>query len=553
MKSGWMRLPLVLAGLVALNVLAGFVFFRWDLTQDRRYSLSEATENLLADLDQEVYVKVYLDGPLNPAFRQLKTSVQETLDELRTRSGRRLAYEFIDPSAQSDSRQRTALYESLAGKGLIPTNIIEDTDESRREQLLWPGAVLRYGDREVGVNFLKASISRSAQENINLSAENVEFTFASALRELTQKTRRKIGLLTTLSKQLPAVRVSDLVVALQKHYDVFQVNLQTSPNLDGLDAVMVIKPDQPLAEDDQLKLDQFIIHGGKALFLVDGVRIDTVQREGLFATPLDLGYNGLLFRYGVRLNPVLAKDLLSASIPLNVGTLGDKPNLQLLPWRFFPLLNDFGPSPITRNLDAVYARYASTLDTVQAPGIRKTALLKTSAYTAVLHAPAAIPFNEARQRPDPKTYAAGPQAVAYLLEGRFTSPFRGRLFPPDPRAVGFAAQDKPSKILVVADGDIALNDFDNNRQVPLPLGFDRFSTDRHTFSNREFLLNAVDYMLDDNGVITARNKDFKIRLLDTLRLRQFRVQYQLLNVAGPVLLIALLGGVWFYLRKKKYA
>ncbi|SDM88736.1 gliding motility-associated ABC transporter substrate-binding protein GldG [Siphonobacter aquaeclarae] len=541
-----------LAGVIALNVLAGFFYFRLDLTEDKRYSLSEATENLLGQLDDEVYVRVYLDGELNPGFRHLQESVRETLEEFKTRSGGHFDYRFIDPS-EGDTKRKEALYESLAGKGLIPTNVVEGGDDNRSQKLIWPGAVMTYGKKEAAIQLLKGNISKSALENLNLSAENVEYTLASALRELTQKEKKKIGLLTTLSKGLDAVRMSDLIVALQRNYEIFQVNLQTSPNLDGLDAILVVKPDQPLAEDDQIKIDQFIIHGGKGLFFVDGATTDSVAREGLFAKPTDLKFNDLFFRYGLRTNAVVVKDLLSAQIPLNVGMMGDRPNIQLMPWRFYPLLNTFGKSPITRNLDAVYGRYIGSLDTVSSPGIRKTPLILTSPYTQLLHAPAVIPYNEASQKPDPARYQGGQKVVAYLLEGTFTSLFKNRLLPDDPRAKGLAVQDKPSKIVVVADGNMPLNEFDSRRQVPLPLGFDRFSPDRHVYANKDFILNVVDYLLDDNGVITARNKEFRLRPLDKVKISENKAFWQVLNLAGPLVLVGLLAAVWFGWRRKQYA
>ncbi|OZI07840.1 gliding motility-associated ABC transporter substrate-binding protein GldG [Siphonobacter sp. BAB-5385] len=553
MKSKYLRPLLLIIGMVALNVLASFFYVRLDLTEDQRYSLSDATKNLLDQLDEEVYVKVYLDGDLNPGFRHLRESVRETLEEFKAQSGGHLEYRFIDPSAETNGEKRNAFYESLTEKGLIPTNVVEGGEDSRTQKLVWPGALLTYQNKETAVQLLKGNISKSAQENLNLSAENIEYTLATALRELTQKEKKKIGLLSTFSKKLNPVRISDLIVALQKHYEIYQVNLQTSPNLGGLDAVLVVKPDQEFSEDDQLKLDQFIVHGGKAMFLIDQVQTDSVGREGVYAQPTNLKLDELLFRYGLRANPVVVKDLLSAEIPLNIGTMGDKANIQLMPWRFYPLLNSFGKSPITRNLDAIYGRYVGSLDTVGAEGIRKTPLLFTSAYTQNLHAPAVIPYNEAGRKPDPTQYNGGPKAVAYLLEGKFSSLFRNRLLPDDPRAKGFAIQDQPSKIVVVADGDMALNDFDPKREVPLPLGFDRFSPDRHVYANKDFILNAMDYMLDDNGVITARTKEFKLRPLDKIQVDENRTAWQVLNLLGPLVLIALLGGGWYFWRRKEYA
>jgi ABC-2 type transport system permease protein len=552
MKLPWLRLLLVLLGVVALNVLASFVYFRIDLTEDRRYSLSEATENLLGNLEQEVFVDVYLDGDLPAGFQRLQNAIRETLDEFRDRAGTRLTYRFIDPAATTDPKARAALYDTLAAQGIVPTNVVEGGTDNRRERLIFPGAILRYGARETAVLLLKGNVARSAQENLNLSAENVEFNLATALRELTRTEKKKIGLLASYSPNVPGVRLSDIIVSLQKNYELFQVNLPASPNLDGLDAVLVVKPEVPFAEADQFKLDQFIVKGGRALFFVDAAKTDSVGREGIYAFPNPVQLDDLLFRYGVRLNPDLVKDVLSARIPLTVGTLGDKANIQLVPWRLYPLINTFGPSPIVRNLDAVYVRGTGTLDTVRAAGITKTPLLLTSPNTQVLQVPALIPYNEARQVPSPEAYGGGEKMVACLLEGTFQSAFENRILPNDPRARGFAVRGEPSKILVCADGDLPLNDFDARRQVPLPLGFDRYSADRHVFANKEFILNAVDYLLDDAGVITARNKEVRLRPLDALRLRDERPTWQVLNLAGPLVLVGLLGGVWYLARRRRF-
>ncbi|MCY7349150.1 MAG: gliding motility-associated ABC transporter substrate-binding protein GldG [Cytophagaceae bacterium] len=555
MKSRFSQILLVVAALIGLNVLASFVFFRADLTEEKRYSLSEATERLLVNLDADVYVKIYLDGELPPGFQRLQNAIRETLDEMQAVAGGNLNYRFIEPaSTTTDPKKRSEFYQQLAEKGIVPTNVIEGGEDNRRERLIFPGAVLSYKNREVPVLLLKGNIARSPQENLNLSYENVEFQLATALRELTQNEKKKIGLLTNYTR-VPAGRLADLIVSLQRNYDVYQVNLTNSATLDGmgLDAVMVVKPDTAFSEADKFKLDQFIVKGGRALFFVDALKIDSVGREGTYAYPAQLNLDDLLFNYGIRLNVNIVKDLLSAQIPLNVGNLGDKPQVQLMPWRYFPLLNSFGNSPIVRNLDAVYCRFAGTLDTVRADGITKTPLLLTSRYTQLMKAPALVTYNDARQQPDPRSYQAGPQMIACLLEGRFESLYNNQILPGDPRANGFRATGEPSKIVVCSDGDLPLNDFDFKRNVPLPLGFDRFSADRHIFSNKEFILNAVDYLIDENGVITARNKEVRLRPLDALQVRENRSFWQGLNLAAPLVLIALLAGVWQVVRRGRFA
>jgi gliding-associated putative ABC transporter substrate-binding component GldG len=273
--------------------------------------------------------------------------------------------------------------------------------------------------------------------------------------------------------------------------------------------------------------------------------------EGTFAQPLELNLDDLLFKYGCRVNQNLVKDLSCAMIPLNVGNMGDKPQIKPMPWRFFPLINTFGKHPIVRNLDVIYTRFPSTIDTVEAPGIVKTPLLLTSKYTQIRKAPALVAYNEARQQPDPKDYNSGEKEIAVLLEGSFTSLFNNRLLPNDPRAASFIGKGKPTKLIVVSDGDLIVNDIDYKRGAPLPLGYDRLS--EKTFANKDFALYALDYLMDSEGLITARNKQVTLRPLDKLRLKEERTQWQLLNLLGPLAFIGILGGVWQWWRKRKFA
>ena len=293
-----------------------------------------------------------------------------------------------------------------------------------------------------------------------------------------------------------------------------------------------------------------MVKGGRALFFVDGQRVDSVSNEGTFAQPVNLNLDNLFFRWGVRVNRDIIKDLSSNVIPMNVGNMGDKPNIQLVPWRFYPVINSFGKSPVTRNLDAVWCRFVSTLDTVAAPGIAKTPLLLTSPYTKILKAPAVVSYNEARQQPDPRTYNGGVRLVSCLLEGRFQSLYANRILPGDPRAKGFKTEGEPSRVIVCSDGDVVVNDVDFRRQVPYPLGFDRYT--RTQFGNKDFVLNAIDYLIDPKGVIAARTRQIALRPLDKIRLPNERTGWQLLNLLGPLALIGVIGFVWQFMRKRQF-
>lgn len=558
MKAASLRTLFIILALIAVNLLSAFVFFRLDLTEEKRYTLSPATQSLLAGLPDDIHVDVYLTGDLPPGFKRLENAVRETLDEFQATAGKPVTFRFIDPDAITDADAKSKLIDRLQQRGLLPTNLFAKEGGKRTEKLVFPGAIVSYKGKEAAALLLKGNKTASPEEQLNQSYEGVEFQLASVIRKLTQQegNRRRVGLLYGHT-QVPPSRFADLLASVQENYDLFFIDMSKPGPIAGLDAILVPKPDRPFSDDEVFKLDQFVVNGGRALFFVDGQRVDSVNNEGTYAQPLALNLDDLFFRWGVRVNRNVVKDLYCAPIPLNVGNIGDKPNIQLVPWRFYPLLNNFGNSgnPIVRNLDALLSRFVSTLDTVRATGgdgqpIRKTPLLLTSPYTQMLKAPALISYNEARQQPDSKTYTGGPQLVGCLLEGRFQSLFANRILPGDPRANGFRAVGEPSRVLVCSDGDLIINDVDYKRNAPYPLGFDRYT--RTTFANKDFALNAIDYLVDPDGVIAARTRTVTLRPLDKIRVDAGRTGWQLLNVLGPLALIGLVGMVWQFARRKRY-
>lgn len=537
-------------GLLLINVLSAFVYTRVDLTEDKRYTLSNGTQQLLGTLPARVHIDVFLTGKLPPAFKRLETAVRETLDEFEAEAGNNISYRFIDP-VTGTSEEQMQLLERLAKLGLQPTNLFANQGGTRTEQLIVPGAVISYEGKEAGVLLLKGNKAATRAEQLNQSYEGVEYELAAAIRRLTQPegSRQRVGLVYGHT-QVPPERFSDLLASIQEQYDLFFVDLNKPGPVEGVDALLVLKPDQPFTESDVFKMDQYVVKGGRALFFVDGQRVDSVSAAGSYAQLMPLGLDDLFFNWGARINRNLVKDLSSGKIPLNVGTVGDKPNVQLLPWRFYPVLNSFGDSPITKNMDAVYTRFLSTMDTVRAAGIEKTVLLKTSPYTLLLNLPALVAYNEARQQPDPATYNGGVKLAGVLLEGQFKSLFANLLLP-DSLARGFKAKGQTGKVLICADGDLVVNDVDYKRKAPLPLGYDRFSQSQ--FANKEFVLNAIDYMTDPEGLIMARTREVPLRPLDTVKLGQERTWWQAINLLGPLGLLAVGGLVWQVIRRRRYA
>ena len=553
MKNKILQILLVIAAVVGLNILANYFFFRIDLTEEKRFTINDATKNLLKNLDDEVYVKVYLTGKGIPAgFKRLENAVRETLEEFQIHGGTKIKYAFIDLNSEfKDEKARNEKIIELAQKGITPTNVTAKEDGRKTQILVLPGAVITYKDKEIATLLLKGNQTLSKQEMLNQSYEGVEYQLASAIKTITASQKKKIGIFVNYSR-LPAVNQLDLIISLKKNYELYPVDLRLSLTLDSLDGILVMKPDQMFNDEDKYKIDQFIINGGKALFFIDAVKVDSVAREGSIAQIQSVGLEDMLFKYGVRLNPNLIKDAqMCAKIPLDVGNFGNKTNIQLVPWQYYPLINNFGNSPIVKNLDGVFTKYASTLDTVRANGITKTPLLMTSQYTQILKAPAVMSYNFANKELNANDYKAGVKTVGILLEGKFESLFNNRILPSDSRSATFKSSGKPSKIIVCSDGDIPVNDFDKKQNTPLPLGFDKYSG--NTYANKDFVLNAVDYLLDDNGVITARNKEVVLRPLDKVALQDEREYWQGINLIIPIVVLVLGGLLKGYLRKRRYA
>ncbi|MES2794788.1 MAG: gliding motility-associated ABC transporter substrate-binding protein GldG [Bacteroidota bacterium] len=552
MKKATLHITLLLVAFIGLNYLSNSFNFRIDFTEDQRYTLSEPTKNMLKNIDSDVFVKVYLAGDELPGgFKRLEEAIKQTLDEFQSTTDNKINYRFIDIYTEiKDDGEREKLIAEIAQKGIIPTNIVAKKNGKNTQILILPGAIISYQSKELPIFLLKGNQLNTPQEKLNQAIEGVEFEIADAIKQLTQKEKKKIGFFVNYSS-LPAIRQIDLIATLKKNYDLFPVDLSASPTLDGLDAIFVMNPDKPFSEEDKYKIDQFIVKGGKALFFIDPVKTEPIGEEGVFAKPFSVNLDDLFFKYGIRLNTNLLKDMqMSAAIPMNVGNIGESPTIQLVPWPYFPLINSFGNSTITHNLDAVYLKYPSTIDTVKSENIVKTPLLQSSVYTQILNTPATVSYHTAAKDFDAAKQKAGVKTIAYLLEGQFESYFSNLILPSDPRFTSFKSKDKSSKIIICADGDLPTNDVDEKAQQPLPLGFDKYS--KHTFANKDFVKNAVDYLLEPDGIIASRSKTVKLRPLDKAEISQNMTKWQAINLLVPFGLLGILGLLFSFTIRRKY-
>ncbi len=547
------KLALGIVALVFLNLLAQQFFFRIDLTEEQRYSISVATKALLRNLDQAVQVTVYLEGDgLPPDFRRLQRSVRETLDEFQVYADGRLRYRFVNPLTATSAEQRQAFIQELGQAGIQPTRVFAEEDGRRIQKMMLPGAIVQSDSNQTAAMLLNGDQAAGPQDVLNQSIENVEYELASAIRQVIATERKRIAFIKG-HDELPPLDVAGLTQAVSQTYDLYELNLPDKDVIPPYAALIVAQPQEPFSKQDQYKLDQYIMRGGRVLFFIDPLRIDmdSVGQNGSFAFPLDLGLDDMLFRYGLRINPTLVQDIKSGVYPIVVGEVGGQPQIVPLPWPFFPIVNRYGAHPIVRNLDALYLRFVSSIDTVQAAGIRKTPLVFTSQYSRVLQTPIVVNLNELREEPDPAQYRSGPQAVAYLLEGSFTSVFKNRILPDNVDQASFQERSAPTKLIVCSDGDLVRNEVNRQNNQPYPLGFDPIT--ERTFANEDFVMNALAYLTDEDGLISARTKEIQVRPLDQVKVEQEATMWQVVNLVVPILLIVAFGVVKYYLRRQKYA
>ena len=536
---------------VWLNLLASAFFVRVDLTEEQRFTIKDATKNMLADLDDQVYVEVFLEGELNSSFKRFQRYIRETLEEFRIYSDGKVNFLFYDPATALTDKARGEFMQGLMAKGIQPTNIIDTRDGNRVEKLIFPGAIVSYGGVEEGVMLLGGAKAGTAEEKINQSIEGVEYALASAIEKLTKIERKKLGVLRGHG-ELDDREMASLLAELDQAYLLKEVTLDRQ--VGDIDGLLIAKPTQAFSEEEKYRLDQYIMRGGKVLMMLDRIQanMDSASAETNFSFPYDLNLDDQLFRYGVRINPDLIQDNTAARYPVNVGNMGDQPQIKLIKWWFYPLFNRFASHPVTRNMDAVLGRFVSTIDTVKAIGVKKTPLIFTSDYSRSLTAPVNVSLQDLRKNLTPEMLDMPNLPVAYLLEGTFTSLFKNRFKPEQADDSDFIDTSAPSaKLLVVSDGDFARNDINPSTGNPQPLGYDPFA--QVSYANQDFILNALNYLMDEGGLITARNKEIKIRPLDKVKVKEERLYWQIINLVLPVVLLVLYGLLRWYWRKRKYS
>ncbi len=547
------QLSLMLIGIILISYISSFVFVRFDLTSEKRFTLSETTVNQLDTLKEEVYVQIYLDGEnLSVGMKKMKSSIKELLDEFRVYAGNNISYEFINPSENNDKKIRFNTYKELYKKGLVPIESTEEDSEGKTSQkIVFPGAIVIHRGQEMAVNLLKSNLlsmkdpmyHADSEENLNKSIQALEYEFTNAITKLSKTKQPQIAFIEGHG-ELSEKALIDVSTALSEYYTVKRGAIGGRADvLSNFEAVIIAKPTKEFSKKDKFALDQYIMNGGKVVWLIDAidVNMDSLRTNGeTIAFARELNLTDQLFHYGVRVNPDLLQDMRYAPIRLVSDINNGKPQFKLFPWIYSPLItNSNKKHPITKYMNAIRMDYVSSIDTVgESPNIKKTILLKTSRLSHISRTPIKISLDIVRKNPNAAAFDKPAIPVAVLLEGEFESAFKNqntRNLITDKAKV--LKTSKPTKMVVVSDGDFLL--FDNNTQQLFP-------------GAKDFIVNTVNFLCDENGLMQLRSREFRLRLLDKEKIRTEKSFWQIINTVFPIIIIIIFGIILYLIRKRRY-
>jgi len=545
---------ILIIALIAINVISGTFYKRFDLTTDNRYTLSESATQIIEAIESPIRIDVFLKGEDFPSeFRRLQNETKQLLEEFAALNNN-IVFNFINPLEDESTRERNI--QQLTQRGLKPMQLSVQESGKSTQAVIFPYALASYNEQTVVIPLVKNKIGASQQELVNNSVQNLEYTFADGFSKLTNPKRRKIAILKG-NKQLEDKYIANFVKKLGEYYYIAPFTLDsvasnpqsTLKDIKGFDLIISAKPTEAFTEEEKLVLDQYTMNGGKSLWLIDAV---AMEKDSLYnatgtnyAVSRDLNLTDFFFKYGIRINPYMVSTLYSAPITLAMGE-GSQSQFQHLKWPYSPLARSSSNHPIVNNLNLVKFDFANQIDTLK-NNLDKTILLETAPLTKLEGTPKEVSLELVTQDQNPQTFDKGNQTLAVLLEGEFNSVYSNRVKP-------FKLEKNlnksiPSKMIVIADGDVIKNDV--TRNVPQELGFDRWTG--QTYGNKEFLLNAVNYLLDDNGLINIRSKEIAVAFLNQEKITSEKTKWQLINILLPLILLAAFGLVFNYLRKKKYA
>ena len=542
--------------IIVLNVVGHFVFKRFDLTADKRYTLSQTSLNIVAEVKEPLYIDVFLEGNFPGEFKKLQTETQQLLEEFKSNNSN-IIFQFVNPL--ENEKEKDSIMQTFMQRGLTPVNVTVNDKGQQTQEMVFPWAVATCGNRSVKVPLLKNMMGASTAEKVVSSVQHLEYAFANAINTVAKAKKKKVAVIQG-NGELQDVLMADFIKSVKDNYYIGPFTLDSvakSPvaslkYLKKYDLAIIAKPTEAFSDEEKQVLDQFVINGGKTLWLVDQVNMEMDslynQSGANLAFPRDLNLNDMFFKYGIRIRPDLIFDLQNTPIALASGQQGSNTQYTQYPWFYSPLIYPTLKNPIVSNLDGIKFQFTSPIEPLK-NAINKTVLLQSSQYSKLVGTPAEVNLKMASERPDQKDFVGtGNYPVAVLLEGQFHSVYENRVLPFKDST--YKTKDKAGKMIVISDGDVIKNQLDKNFQ-PLELGYDKWTN--NLYANKEFMMNCVNYLLDDNGLINIRSKEVNLPILDKEKVYASYTQSQVITVAVPIVILLLFGLVFTFLRKRKYS
>ncbi|RPA67339.1 gliding motility-associated ABC transporter substrate-binding protein GldG [Cyclobacteriaceae bacterium YHN15] len=546
-------LGFLFGSLILIWLVALFIPFRIDLTEEKRYSLHPATIEVLRSIEEPIEVEILLTGKLPGGMRRLQRSIEETIRTFNAYSSKKISFYYEDPlGLPADIREDYIV--GLAEYGINPTNLFVTEDGGQKSKLIFPGIVVRNEEFETGSLLLKGEKGMGPEQILNQSIENLEFELIQAIRKLISKQQYAVGILIGKG-EMDEDDGFGMVESLVDDFEVYKIPMEQAnkiEDLDPFDVLIIAGPKQAYGEKDIYLLDQFLMSGGKLIFLIDGLsyNLEDAGASGTVAMPFENGLDQLLFRYGIRVNKDFIQDMNFGYHPVMAGNFGDQEQLIPLPWPFYVAAGRMASHPITKGLDQVMFRFVSSMDTVKADGVKKTPLIFGSDFSRKLAAPVRLAFEDMTAGPDLNEFQSKNLPLLYLLEGSFTSLFKNRFLPDGMDKSSFKETTENGTVIVTASGNLfksQRNFVDGN---PLPLGEDPFNSS--TFANRQLLQNCINYLIDPEGIIATRTKTFQIRPLNKVKVKDEKTKWQLINIFLPLIILGMLSLIWMAARKRRY-
>lgn len=559
-RQAVIRLLVMAAILVCVNMLAARFHYGLDLTREKRFTLTPATKRLLRNMKDVAVIDVYLKGKFPAGFQRLSESTRERLQSFRDVAGGHIVFRFIDPMEGKSEDEKKGIYDQLAQMGVMPVNLqVNEEDEGYSSKIIFPYALVQYNGRKMPVRLLENRMGMNSLESLNYAETILEYKFANAINKLSQPEKPEVAYMVGNGESL-GISTFDMLSTLGAVYklDTFDlVNNLYIPNY--IKAIIINKPTIPFDDKEKFKIDQYIMNGGRVLWAIDQVyaSMDSLRKGEFIATDYGLNLDDQLFKYGVRVNTDLIQDQAQClGLPITVENTTGKPDIQLRPWVYFPGFIPSSSHPIVKNMDAVMGMFVNSIDTVDNEGISKTILLESSRYSRTVNTPARVSLSMLKYPLRAEMFNHGNRPAAVLLEGKFRSVFQNRLHPRflqvlhDSLHRDFKGEaDTANSMIVISDGDMMENDYTQS-SGPMEVGYWRFT--QTLFANKTFILNCLEYLTDHSGLIEARSKDVRLRMLDKARVKKEKLTWRLVNIGIPIALVLIFASAYLFFRKRRY-